>query len=56
VNRRGIAAVLAADSQLDIGSGLTPSAHGDVHQLSDAGLIDRGERVLLHDLELGVGR
>ena len=48
--------MLAADAQLDVGLALRPFVDGDLHQLTDAGLIDRGKRVLLHDLELGVVR
>ena len=34
---------------------LLPFSIGDLHELADAGLVDRGERVLLQDFVLGVG-
>ncbi len=52
VNRRRVSAVLTADAQLDVGPCRASFRHGDVHELTDTGLIDRGERVLLDDLEL----
>ena len=54
LNRRGIAAVFAADAELDVRPVWRPFVDGHLHELAHAGLIDRGERVLLHDLELRV--
>src|SRR5687768_17471457 len=42
-----IAAVLAANAELDVGTGLPAEGDGGLHQLADAGDIERGERVLL---------
>src|SRR5690606_19576837 len=50
-----VAAVLAADAELDAGAGGVALLGGDLDELADAGLVDRGERVLLEDLGLGVG-
>src|SRR5688572_30161891 len=47
-----IAAVLAADAELDARAGLRALLDRDLHELADAGLVDRGERVLLEDLGL----
>src|SRR6185437_830212 len=46
-NRGRIAAVLAADADLEIGSSLAAVGGGQLHQLSDAGLVEAGERILL---------
>ena len=51
-----IAAVFAADAELDVRPRLAAFLDGDLHQLADAGLIDRGERILLHDFQFGVRR
>ena len=56
LDRVGIAAVLAADAELEVGPGLAAPGHGGLHELAHAGLVDRGEGVLLHDFELGVVR
>src|SRR5215467_12706263 len=56
LNRVGIAAVLAADAELDVFPRAAPLRNGDLDELADAGLVDRRERVFLHDLELGVVR
>ena len=52
----GIATVFAADAELDVGRGLAAFLDGDLHQLADAGLIDGGERILLHDFQFRVMR
>src|SRR5688572_17596158 len=56
LNRRGIPAVLAANPELDSGSGRTALADGDVHQLPDTSPIDGGERIIRHDFPFGVIR
>src|SRR5436190_22752309 len=49
VDGRGVAAVLAADAQLQIlPSGASPG-HGRLDKLTDTDGVDRGERILLHD-------
>ena len=55
LDRRRVAAVLAADAELEVRLRRAALRHRDLHQLADAGLVDRRERVLLHDLVLGVG-
>jgi hypothetical protein len=52
LNRRRVAAVLAANAELEVRLDRPALFHGNLDQLAHAGLIDRGERVLLHDLEL----
>ena len=42
---RGIAAVFAADAQLDVGAGALAALDRDFHQAADAGLVERLERV-----------
>src|SRR5271154_5548739 len=49
-HRIGVAAVFAADAELDVGSRLAALRDGDFHELADAGLVNRGERIFLHDL------
>src|SRR5260221_1130058 len=51
----GVAAVFAADAELDAGAGLVALRRRDLDELADAGLVNRGERILLHDLVLRVG-
>jgi len=46
----GLAAVLAADAEFDVGAGLSAKVDGDLHQLSDAVAVDRLERVAGEDL------
>ncbi len=48
--------MLAADTQLDIGPGLTSLITRDLHQLADTATIDGGERVVLHNLKFLVMR
>src|SRR5438874_2207772 len=50
----GIAAVFAANAELDLGATLSAFVDGNLHELADAGLIERRERVLLEDLVLDV--
>src|SRR5205823_4097178 len=45
-NRRRIAAVLAANAELQPGPGCTPALGGDAHQFADALHIQRNERVV----------
>src|SRR5260221_3409022 len=51
----GVAAVFAADAELDAGAGLVALRRRDLDELADAGLVNRGERILLHDFVLRVG-
>src|SRR5262249_26165487 len=55
-DRVRIAAVLAADAQLEILLDAAALVYGDLDQLADAARVDRRERVLLHDLELLIMR
>src|SRR5438046_2901044 len=52
----GITAVFAANAKLDLRPRLAPFLDRDLHQLADAVLINGGERIALHDFELGVMR
>ena len=47
----GVAAVFAADAELDARAGLVALLDGDLHELADAGLVNRGERILLDDFQ-----
>ena len=47
---RGIAAVLAADAEVDVRVGLAAHLGGHGDELADAGLIETGERIALVDL------
>jgi tetratricopeptide (TPR) repeat protein len=49
-----VAAVFAADAQLDVRTVACGPSHRDLHQLADASLVNRGKRVLLDDFVLGV--
>ena len=51
----GIAAVLAADAQLDVGAGLAAQLGSHLHQLAHAVLIQTGEGIALEDLVVIVG-
>ncbi len=42
-----IAAVFAADAELDVRAGGAALLHGDLHELADAVLIERGEGFFL---------
>ena len=50
IHRGGIAALLAADPQLDVGAGLAAQLTGHLHQAAHADLVQTGERVGLIDL------
>src|SRR5688500_14631849 len=56
VDRRRVSAVLTADAQLDPRPTGASFGRRDLDELADPRLVDRGERVLLHDLELRVLR
>ena len=51
----GVAALLAADAQLDVRAGLTSQLRGHLDEAADAGLIQLGERIGLIDLAVIVG-
>jgi len=46
----GVVAVFAAVAELDTWAGRIALLAGDLYQLANTGLINRGEGVLLHDL------
>ena len=46
MDRRGVAAVLAADAELEVLARLPPSLDADAHQIADALHVDRGEGIL----------
>ena len=46
----GVAAVLAADAQVQISAGLTAQLGGHLHQLAHASLVQLGEGIALVDL------
>ena len=50
-----IAAVLAADAQLDVGAGLLAQLDSHVNQLADAHLVYLGEGIVFIDLLVIVG-
>ena len=56
LHRVRVAAVFAADAEFDVGASLAAFLDGDLHQLADAGLVDRRERILLHNLQFCVVR
>ena len=47
--------MLAADAQLDFGTRFAAFFNRDFHQPANAGHVDRGERILLDDLEVLIG-
>lgn len=51
----GVAALLAADAQLDVRAGLTAKFGSHLDEAADAGLIQLGERIGLVDLAVIVG-
>ena len=51
----GVAAVLAADAQVQVGTGLAAHLGGHLHQLAHADLIQAGEGIALVDLVVVVG-
>src|SRR5262245_51505810 len=52
MDRRGVAAVLAADADLERRPGLAAALDPDAHQRADTLDVDRRERILLEDLPL----
>ena len=52
----GVAAVFAADAELDVGPGFPPFLDRDLHELADASLVERCEWVFLEDLVLDIIR
>jgi hypothetical protein len=54
VDRCRVAAVLAADADLEAGARLAAALGADAHQLADAVLIDGDERIDLQDRLLRV--
>jgi glyoxylate carboligase len=50
LHRAGLAAVLAADADFQIGARLAAQLRGHLDQLADAFLIEHGERIVLEDL------
>src|SRR5512133_3881744 len=50
-----VATVFAADAELDVRAGLASELDGHFHELADASLIDGGKRILLHDVQFGIG-
>src|SRR5690606_32233280 len=56
LHRRRIAAVLAADADLEVGPGLAAALHADLHQLAYAVLVQALEGILLQDALVQVGR
>src|SRR4029450_9387023 len=53
---RRLAAVFATNSKLYVGPGFASQIAGDLHQASDAFLIDRCERIRIDDVEFGISR
>src|SRR5439155_19674677 len=52
----GIAAMLAADAELDVGTRAPSLLHCDLHELADAFLVNGSKRIFLEDLQLLIGR
>ena len=52
LNGARIAAMLAADAQLDVGAGLAAKIGSHLHQLANAVLIEPGKRIGLIDLRI----
>ena len=52
LNGARIAAMLAADAQLDVGAGLAAKIDSHLHQLANAVLIEPGKRIGLIDLRI----
>src|SRR5262245_62921505 len=50
-----LAAVFAANTELNVGPSLLPLGNGHLHKLPDTGLVDGGKRVPLHDFEFLIG-
>ena len=51
-HRGRIAAVFAANAELQVAAGLTPPLAGDFDQFTDALDVKRGERIVLEDTAL----
>src|SRR5215470_10915883 len=56
LDRGGVAAMLAADAELQLLAGAAAALGGDADELANAVGVDRDERVLLEDALLLVGR
>src|ERR1041385_5218576 len=56
LNRGRVAALLAADTELDVGAGLAAALGGDLDHLADAHPVERHKRVVLENAELLIGR
>src|SRR3954447_11381637 len=54
-DRGRVAAVLAADADLELGAGLAPAFDADAHQFADTLPVDRHERVGLEDAARRIG-
>ena len=54
LNGGRIAAVLAADAEMQVGTGLAAERGRHLDELADAGLVETGERVVLIDLTVVV--
>ena len=50
----GIAAVFAADAELDVRADAAPALNAEAHHRTDAFLVDRRERIALHDFQADV--
>src|SRR5438105_510340 len=50
MHRRRVAAMFAADAELDVGTRLPSALNAHRHEVADAVHVDRGERILLEDL------
>src|SRR5688572_33050278 len=56
LNRLGVAAVLAADADLEVAAGGAAALRADLHQLAHALLVERHEGVVGEDPALDVAR
>src|SRR5439155_20639172 len=52
----GVSAVLAADAELDLRTGLAPQFDRHLHQSADSTLVHTGKRILLHNFQLLISR
>src|SRR5437899_11150748 len=50
-DRVGIATVFTADAKFDVWTSAAAFLDGNLHQVSDAGLVDGGEGILLDDFQ-----
>src|SRR6185437_15878070 len=55
-HRLRITTVLAADAKLEVRTHFPSSRHAELHQISDAFLVDRGEWIVLENPALHVSR